>query len=426
MSTQETAQPQTGGISMPDLKVCAEMQMGMVAHMAEVQPEKKSGKPVVWTSMLMPKEIFYAMDVPVMQLELLGGQASMLQLAGRYSQVMEERGLSRDTCAIHRCGTGIACAESREPFFESMFAAPDLAIATNFPCAQEAKGYQFIVERYGCPYHFVDTPTNPWGEEIPNYAVEYYAGQLLNMIRFLEDHGFKMDWDRFKEEIALTREISIITEEIDTYRQAVPTPMTALDSFIMAAAPLILPASMRNIELWERLRDELKKRVADGVGIIKDEKVRLLWLGIPPTCDFGLFNYPEQHGAVFAKSTLEFLVGFSLSPKILDPEKPLESLARAMLCTPSNPPYKAAIDWIVQITKDYQIDGAVSGVKRSCSLIAGMQRLTKEAIFRETGVPSIIFDLDGVDEREYDPGFAKTSLDSFVESLLERKAQANR
>lgn len=426
MADQETVQPQASGIPMPDLEVCAEMQMGMVTRMAEVQQAKKAGKPVVWTSMLMPKEIFYAMDVPVMQLEVLAGQASMLQLAGRYSQAIEERGLSRDVCAVHRCAAGLACAATRDPFFEGIFTPPDLAIASNFPCMQEANGFRFIVERYGCPYYVMDTPINPWGENIPDHAVEYYASQLLGMIRFLEDHGFKMDWDRLKEEIAFTKALSILTEEIEAYRQAVPTPMTPFDSFIVAAAPLTIPASMRKIELWERLRDELGERVRKGVGTVEEEKVRLLWLGIPPTCDFRLLDYPNRYGAVFVKSTLEFLLGFSLSPKILDLENPLESLAKATLCTPSNPPYQSAIDWIVQLAKDYQVDGAVSVVKRSCSLLPGMQRLSKEAIFRETGAPSIIFDLDGVDDREYDPGPAKSSLDSFIENLLDAKSQAQR
>jgi benzoyl-CoA reductase/2-hydroxyglutaryl-CoA dehydratase subunit BcrC/BadD/HgdB len=424
MTVQETPQPQASGIPMPDLEVCADMQMGMVTRMAEVQQAKKAGKPVVWTSLLMPKEIFYAMDVPVMQLEVLGGQASMFQLAGGYSQVVEDRGLSRDTCAVQRCAAGIACTETRDAFFEGVFAAPDLTIASNFPCTQEAKAPRFVVEQYGCPCYFLDTPMNPWGEEIPNHPVEYYANQLLGMIRFLEDHGFKMDWDRLKEEIAFTKALSIITEEIEAYRQAVPTPMTPFDSFIMAAAPLAIPSSMRKIELWERLRDELRERVRRGAGTVEEEKIRLLWLGIPPTCDFRLLDYPNQYGAVFVKSTLEFLLWFSLSPKILDPENPLESLAKAILCTPSNPPYKSAIGWIVQLAKDYRVDGAVSVVKRSCSLMPGMQRLTKEAIFRETGAPSIVFDLDGVDEREYDPTPAKSSLDSFVENLLAAKGQA--
>jgi benzoyl-CoA reductase/2-hydroxyglutaryl-CoA dehydratase subunit BcrC/BadD/HgdB len=147
----------------------------------------------------------------------------------------------------------------------------------------------------------------------------------------------------------------------------------------------------------------------------------LLWIGIPPLCDFKLLNYPEKHGAVVAKHMLEYLTGFTLDPELMDPEQPFESIARAQLSSPANPALPGAIDYFVRATKDYKIDGVISVVKRSCGLIPGMQRLVKEAILRETGVPSIVFDLDGVDEREYDAAATKANLDSFVETLLARK-----
>jgi hypothetical protein len=53
-----------------------------------------------------------------------------------------------------------------------------------------------------------------------------------------------------------------------------------------------------------------------------------------------------------------------------------------------------------------------------------MQRLIKDAILRETGVPSVIFDLDGVDQREYDAAATKENLDTFVETLLAKKGRS--
>jgi benzoyl-CoA reductase subunit B len=421
MAVNDLPQPRMDLIPMADLKVCGEMQMGMVARMAEIQQQKKEGKPVVWTSLFVPKEILYAMDIPMMYLEVLAGQASMFQLAGYYCQTTEQAGLSRDACAVHRCSLGIGCADVRDLYFENAFTSPDLVVGSNYPCLQEGKAFHFIADRYHCPHYFIDAPVNSWGGEIPDYAAEYYAGQLEGMIRFLEDHGFKLHWQRLKEEVAFTKALSQLQEEIEVLRRAVPTPMKAFDSFILATAPFALPASMRKLDLIERLRDEVKERVEKGVGVVDQEKIRLLWVGMPPTCDFALLNYPEQYGAVIAKSTLEFLVGFPLSPRLLDPEEPLVSIARAMLASPSNPMYNSAIDWIVQETKAYKIDGVICTVERTCSLTPGMLRLTKDAISRETGLPSIVFDVNGGDEREYDPAAAKANIDSFIESLLTSK-----
>jgi hypothetical protein len=52
-----------------------------------------------------------------------------------------------------------------------------------------------------------------------------------------------------------------------------------------------------------------------------------------------------------------------------------------------------------------------------------MMRLTKDAISRETRVPSIIINVNGWDEREYEQTSAKASLDAFIESLLATKSE---
>jgi benzoyl-CoA reductase/2-hydroxyglutaryl-CoA dehydratase subunit BcrC/BadD/HgdB len=105
----------------------------------------------------------------------------------------------------------------------------------------------------------------------------------------------------------------------------------------------------------------------------------------------------------------------------MDPERPFESLARAHLSSPANPTIQGTLDYFVKAAKEYRVDGVINVVKRTCGLLPGMQRLTKEAIWDAVGVPSLIFDLDGVDSREYDAEATKAQLDSFVETLLARK-----
>jgi benzoyl-CoA reductase/2-hydroxyglutaryl-CoA dehydratase subunit BcrC/BadD/HgdB len=186
-------------------------------------------------------------------------------------------------------------------------------------------------------------------------------------------------------------------------------------------APLALSKEARRIELFERLRDELRRRVDAGVGVVPDEKLRLMWTGLPPLFDFRLLEYTERHGAVVAKTMLEFLVGFSLEPELLDPSRPLESIARAQIASPANPSYAGAIDYFVRAAEKYRIDGLVSVVMRSCGHVPGMQRIVKESIQERMGVPATIIDLDGSDERDYDEAAVKGQLDSFVETLLARK-----
>jgi benzoyl-CoA reductase/2-hydroxyglutaryl-CoA dehydratase subunit BcrC/BadD/HgdB len=421
MSEQTTDQTADLPVPLPDMDVVEEMQMGIVTRFAEVQQQKAAGKPAVWCSVLIPKEILLAMDVANVYSDVLGAYASIFGYSAKYCQVAEEMGVSRDVCAVHRCAIGVACTDDRDDFFDMAFVEPDLAIGSNFPCMSMSKSFLQVADMYDIPYYFLDAPINTWGSDIPDHAVQYFAGQLQGMIDFLQSHGYEFDLQKLKEEVAFTKELNTLLEEIDGYKRATPLPMKAYDNVIATTAPLALAKEVRTMDIFERYRDELKARVERGFGIVENERLRLLWIGVPPLCDFKLLDYPTRHGAVVAKSMLELLTGFTLDPALMDPDKPLESLARAQLASPANPLYQAMIGYFVKAAKDYQIDGVISVVKRTCGFVPGMQRLTKEAIYAATGVPSIVFDLDGVDVREYDEVAVKAQLDDFVEMLLARK-----
>ena len=421
MTAPEAGQDQDIPVPLPDMQVIEEMQMGIVTRFADVKLKKAQGIPAVYCSVLMPKEILLAMDVATVYSDMLGAYASIMGMSEKYCQVAEEDGLSRDVCAVHRCSIGVANCDERDDFFEMAFAEPDLVIGSNYPCMSESKSFLQVVDRYEAPYYFLDAPINTWGKDIPDHAIEYFVGQMQGMIDFLVEHGYEFDHDRLVEEVAFTKELNTLLDEVDTYKRAVPTPIRAYDNVIATTAPLALSKSVRKMDIFERYRDELKERVEKGFGVVEDEKLRLMWIGMPPLCDFKLLNYPERHGAVVAKSMLEFLTGFNLDPDLMDPEKPLHSIARAQLASPANPLYRSVIDYLVKATRDYQIDGVISVVKCTCGFLPGMQRIAKEAIYEATGVPSLVFDLDGVDVREYDPAATKDNLDSFIETLLARK-----
>ncbi|MBW1808869.1 MAG: 2-hydroxyacyl-CoA dehydratase, partial [Deltaproteobacteria bacterium] len=335
--------PLESPVPLPDLDIVEEMQMGIVTRFANVKKQKAEGRPAVYCSVLTPKEILLAMDVATVYSDMLGAYAAIFGMSEKYCQIAEEDGLSRDVCAVHRCTIGVACAEERDEFFELAFAEPDLAIGCNYPCMSESKSFLYVVDKFKTPYYFLDVPINLWGKDIPEHAVKYLAGQMQGMIDFLVEHGYKFDLDKLKEEVAFTIKLNTLLEEIDTYKRAIPTPITAYDNVIATTAPIALSKEVRTLDIFERYRDELKARVEKGIGIVDDEKLRLIWIGVPPLCDFKLLNYTEKYGAVVAKSMLEFITGFTLDPGLMDPEKPLESLARAMLASPANPLYQNCI-----------------------------------------------------------------------------------
>lgn len=166
----------------------------------------------------------------------------------------------------------------------------------------------------------------------------------------------------------------------------------------------------------------MKEKVERKEGILEDEKLRLLWVGVPPLYNMGLLNYVEKYGAIVVKSMVEYLAGGgAYDPSVMDPEKPRESLAYKALVDIINPTSKNMVDFIAKTVKDFHADGVIGVVKRSCGLLPGYMRLVKDAVYEEAGIPTTIFDLDGLDIREYDDTTSKANLDSFIEALLASK-----
>jgi benzoyl-CoA reductase/2-hydroxyglutaryl-CoA dehydratase subunit BcrC/BadD/HgdB len=403
------------------LETTAEISKAIRAYYGGVKAAKEAGRPVVWSYGLIPREIFHALEAPVIYLEHLPLMISAKQLSGHYIQIAEEEGFSRDVCAFHRCFLGCSVAHEKDPYLEQFFVPPDMIIATNLPCMSESKSFLYSADLHDCPYYFVDAPINTWGEKIPDYAIEYFAGQLKGAIDFMEEHGLKLDWDKLKETVRLSKKLVDLWREIDDCRKAVPTPMGTIDG-LTAAYPLIqLPGTKLGVTLFERLLAELKEKVERKEGVLENEKLRLMWFGVPPFYNMGLMNYVEKYDAVVVKSMVEYIAGGGYDPSIMDPDRPLESLAYKALVDIVNPISTNMVEFIVKAVKDFKIDGLIGVVKRSCGLLPGYMRLAKDAVYEGAGVPTTIFDLDGMDIREYDDATSKANLDSFIEALLASK-----
>ena len=407
-----------------ELQIPSQMFDILMAYAAGVKMAKDEGKPVVWSSVLVPKEIFHAMDVQVIYLELLSAVLALMQSSGQYCEIAEERGFSRDVCAFHRCFIGCAAAEERDPLLDTVFATPDLIVATNLPCISESKSLLFSAKHFNCPYILIDTPLNTWENfDVPDSTIEYYVAQLKAAIDLIEGQGYKFDLDRLKETVDLSRRLMLILDEVEGYRKAVPTPIGPVDALWCSVGTRLVEPNLA-LDMFAQLRDELKERVENNIGVLDDEKLRLYFFGVPAVYNMELLNYPEKYSAIIIKTWLEYLFGGAFDPNILNPEKPLESLAVRTITDILNPPFGRMLDFTVKEAKEFQADGVLSVVKRSCGLLPGMSRPIKDAVFDKAGIPTTIFDLDGLDTRERDDVTATTNIDSFIETLLASKRRS--
>jgi len=383
----------------------------VVAHYMSAVQAHSEGRHVAWsTAVSPPSEILYTLGIQPLFPENYACVSTVMKSARKMFDVSEASGLSRDLCSYARCvmGSVLGC-ESPLGGMEK----PDFLISTKNVCITYLKWWQSMANALKCPLYVLDCPRIT--EEIEEFHVKYVAEQLRNLVLELEKiTGRNLDEDRLKEAVRVSDKAAELWRKVLEYRRAKPCPMGVTDSSA-AMFPMVASAgTMEAAEYYERLLGEVSERVKDGVGVIEDEKFRLLLSGIPFWHHLGLFNYLEdKYGAVFVYELYTATWGIAS----LNPAKPFESLAFKMLFNPVNMPQAWSEKWVVQIVKDFNIDGIVLLSSRSCKATS-ISNIAMQKFLREKyGIPSVIIEADHTDDRAYSDVEAKAKLDLFMEIL---------
>ena len=104
----------------------------------------------------------------------------------------------------------------------------------------------------------------------------------------------------------------------------------------------------------------------------------------------------------------------------LDPGRPLESLARKMICNLYTGSYGRKADLVRDIVQEIHPDGVVNFCHWGCKQSSGGAMLLKERM-QEIQMPFLILDGDGIDRRNSHDGQIRTRFEAFLEVVRQRK-----
>ena len=386
-------------------------------HYEDAHKAKAEKKPVAWVASTFPVEILLAMDVTPIWPENYASVCAARQVSVRLCEVAEREGFSRDLCSYARCVLGSIFEEKGLP--EGGMPKPDFLVAATCACDTHLKWFQVASRRLKSPLFLLDVPYDVTGadsENLESYYIEHYVSQLEELISFLEGKtGRKLDKDRLRETIALSDHTSDLWMEIQDYRKTIPTPMGARDAFSAVFFMLCIPGTKMAVDFYERLRDEVKERAKKRFGTIDNEKYRLIWDNLPMWFDLRFFDYLNSLGAVVVAETFSHVWAGGL-----DPSRPFESLARKYLPNFANSVVDRRIDLILNLAKDFSVDGVILPTNWGCRMMSIGMTIVKDVVFKELGVPSLIIDVDSSDWRNYNENQVKTKLEGFLEMLSEK------
>ncbi|MBI9086244.1 MAG: 2-hydroxyacyl-CoA dehydratase [Desulfobacterales bacterium] len=389
----------------------------------ECAAAKDAGTPVGWMPPMNGAiEIFYAMDLQPVFPENWSPVCAAFGLTPKNFEVSENMGYSRDLCGYLRNIIGYVNGPMTDPDTPlGGLPAPDVLLSPGGGCVPVMKIFHALERRFPEAKVFKADLPQVAVEEIRPHHVEYAVGEMQRLIDFLSEvTGRTLDPDRLKEVVALSDQACALWDEIMTFRRFVPAPFSAAEIGIMFVM-VTRQGTRTAVDFLTTVRDEVRARAAAGIGVIPDEKLRLFWDNIPLWYNMGLFNYFERANAVVVAET--YSAAWSLR---LDPEKPLESLAMKSL---QSYPLVSCVsiekrkELVLKACKEYAIDGVVFHRNKSCVPISLGQMDIRRALETELGIPSVIFDADHMDARNFSTAQFQTRVDAFLEMLHQRKGR---
>jgi benzoyl-CoA reductase/2-hydroxyglutaryl-CoA dehydratase subunit BcrC/BadD/HgdB len=140
--------------------------------------------------------------------------------------------------------------------------------------------------------------------------------------------GTRLDIDRLRETVALSRQCSDLWGEVLATAAHRPAPLTFFDGTIHMGPAVCLRGTPQALDYYRVLLAEMRQRIADGVAAVERERLRLYWEGMP------VWGRLRQHSELFAEPAhggggLDLLQQLGLQG--LRRADPFRSMARAYL-----------------------------------------------------------------------------------------------
>jgi len=200
----------------------------------------------------------------------------------------------------------------------------------------------------------------------------------------------------------------------------------AFNAFVPAYFAL---GSKEALDFYQELYQEVKYRVDNKIGVIPDEKYRLLWGGgLPPWHTLSMFDYFQSLGAVFPiEVTYRPWDPVEVPPSVTDP---LERLAWRFMKQQTFRHEKAQkgsgvpeVELLLEFIEGYRIDGVVMHLAQTCRTWSLAQIHQLNVMKQYVKVPTLFIESDIVDVRMYSEADTQRRIDAFIETVAGYKTR---
>lgn len=370
--------------------------------------------PVAWISSGAPVEILRPFGFHVVYPENHAALCGAQKVALPLQENAEQHGYSRDLCGYARCDLGTAFG-GKTPV--GRLPKPDLLVACTNICQTVLFWYRVLAVHFKVPLVVIDTPYI-YGEAQP-HQIEYVANQMKSLVdTAAEVAGKKLDEALFVDTLLQSQQSTVLWGQCLATSKNRPAPWSAFDQFVHMAPIVAMRGTGECNAYYRMLLDELKERIARGVGSIKEEKYRLLWDNLPVWYQMrGLASKLASRGFNLIIATYTNAWAETVSLVGTGVTDPYAALATAYIHVILNRDLPNRLRVMSEMVRDYRCDGVVLHSNRSCKSYSMGQVDLQERIYRECGTRAVMIETDHLDSRLWAEGPIDTRVSAFMESF---------
>ncbi|OMQ14746.1 hypothetical protein A7K94_0214410 [Modestobacter sp. VKM Ac-2676] len=381
----------------------------------------RDGEPFAVVSADYPHELLRALDIPYVVTQWWASIVGAKRLMASNAAALEAAGY--DPHVEPYSAQGLASHLSDEAPWGGL-PRPDV-LGAALGTAPTQRIYTAWARETGARYHPVErsaearwelSPTwwddlrHDWDQALEPARLDLLQDELAGIVRGLEEQtGRRLDPDRLREVLDLANEQAQANRQArDLLAAAHPAPAGIVDTMPATMVPQWHRGTVWARDAARALRDEIAGRVAAGQGAVRDERVRLMWVGRGMWGDTALYQHLEDsHGAVFVWSMYLGLAADGYERQCAPGQDPLRALASRFTTMGDElrmPTWAGA--WHVKEARLHEVDGAVAIADADPFVLRSLEH---------AGIPVLRLALDNT---AHDGGAdARRELERFVEGL---------
>jgi benzoyl-CoA reductase/2-hydroxyglutaryl-CoA dehydratase subunit BcrC/BadD/HgdB len=378
------------------------------------------GRKVAWCTSVGPAELLRSFGFDVYFPENHGALLGATRTADAYIPHAQKNGYSNQICSYTTSDIGaFLCNETplKKHYGLSGIPKPDLIVYCTNQCREVEDWFNFYAENFKCPVVGINPPR--YLDEVRTEEIEVVISQFKKLIAVCESvSGLKFDIDNLRNVLKLSKEATLLWQEVLKTSTAVPAPFSFFDGTIHMGPIVVMRGTQEAKDYYNVLLSELSEYVEQGKGFIKEENCRLFWDGMP------IWGKIRVLSDLFSQSNAVVVASTYCNSWIFDDfdeVNPLESSALAYIKIFINRSEKAKIEFFKKWFTDYKIDGIIYHDSKTCFNNSNSRFGLPLRLKKITQIPYLVVEGDLNDLRFFSEGQTINKIETFIEQIENQK-----